>query len=332
MFRTRTLLRSPLLIGILILLMQGCGPAKERMHSDHPNIIILLTDDQGWGDLSMNGNPDLSTPNIDRLADEGIVFDRFYVCPVCAPTRAELLTGRYYLHTGVTGVSEGKERLNLDETTIADVFRDAGYATAVFGKWHNGTQYPYHPNGRGFDEFYGFTSGHWGDYFSPLLDHNGDMVTGEGYLSDDLTERAIEFIRKHRDDPFFVYVPYNIPHSPMQVPDEYWARFEGKALTTMHPNRDREDIDHTRAAYAMCENIDMNVGRIMDALEELDLEKETIVLYFSDNGPNGWRWNGGMKGRKGHTDKVGCDLPSSCAGPVPLKPEATWRRSPGRST
>lgn len=299
----------PAFLALFFIVFTGCKTGEGNTECAPPNIIILLTDDQGWGDLSRNGNPDLHTPNIDRLAGEGVVFDHFYVCPLCAPTRAEMLTGRYYLRTGVTGVSEGRERLNLDETTMADVFRDAGYVTAAFGKWHNGTQHPYHPNGRGFDEYYGFTSGHWGNYFSPLLDHNGEMVTGEGYLSDDLTGRAIEFIRKHRDDPFFVYIPFNIPHSPMQVPDKAWERFRDKELTTTHANRYREDVGHTRAAYAMCENIDMNVGRIMDALEETELEEETIVIYFSDNGPNGWRWNGGMKGKKGHIDEGGVRSP-----------------------
>ena len=154
-----------------------------------PNVVVILTDDQGWGDLSVHGNTNLSTPYIDSLATDGALFERFYFCPVCAPTRAEFLTGRYHPRGGVKGVSTGEERLDLDEVTIADTFRAAGYATAAFGKWHNGTQYPYHPRGRGFDEYYGFTSGHWGHYFSPILDHNGVIVRGKGYVIDDFTER-----------------------------------------------------------------------------------------------------------------------------------------------
>src|SRR2546426_10254221 len=130
-----------------------------------PNILIILADDQGWGDLSINGNRNLSTPHIDSLARDGALLDRFYVCAVCAPTRAEFLTGRYHARGGVRGVATGAERLNLHETTVAQSFRAAGYATGAFGKWHNGSQFPYHPNARGFDEFYGFTSGHWGQYF-----------------------------------------------------------------------------------------------------------------------------------------------------------------------
>jgi arylsulfatase A-like enzyme len=123
-------------------------PARTR-----PNIVIILADDQGWGDLSIHGNTNLKTPAIDSLAHDGALFDRFYVCAVCAPTRAEFLTGRYHPRGGVRGVSTGQERLNLDEKTIGDTFKAAGYATGAFGKWHNGTQYPYHPNARGFDEF-----------------------------------------------------------------------------------------------------------------------------------------------------------------------------------
>src|SRR5437763_235047 len=124
----------------------------------HPNVIVILTDDQGWGDLSLHGNTNLRTPHIDSLGTSGAQFRRFFVQPVCSPTRAEFLTGRYHPRGGVRGVTSGGERLNLDETTIADCFRAAGYATGAFGKWHNGSQYPYHPNGRGFQEFYGFTS------------------------------------------------------------------------------------------------------------------------------------------------------------------------------
>ena len=141
------------------------------VEKQHPNIVVILADDQGWRDLSINGNKDINTPIINSLATDGVMFDRFYVETLCAPTRASFLTGRYYARTGVTGVTPGKERLNLDEYTIAEAFKAAGYATGVFGKWHSGTQSPNHPNARGFDEFYGFTAGHWGHYFSPMLEH-----------------------------------------------------------------------------------------------------------------------------------------------------------------
>lgn len=274
-----------------------------------PNVVVFLADDQGWGDLSLHGNTNLSTPNIDSLARDGAMFEHFYVCSVCAPTRAEFLTGRYFARGGVRGVSTGQERLNADEHTIAQTFRAAGYATGAFGKWHNGTQHPYHPNARGFDEFYGFTEGHWGHYFDYEMDHNGELVKGDGYVIDDVTSRALAFIEEHSGSPFLAYLPYNTPHSPMQVPDEYWERFESKGLAMRHRDPDSEDVPKTRAALAMVENIDWNVGRVLAKLADLGLAEDTIVLYFSDNGPNGWRWNGGMKGRKGTVDEGGLRSP-----------------------
>ena len=259
-----------------------------------PNVLVILTDAQGWGDLGLNGNRNLSTPHIDSLARDGARFSRFYVCPVCSPTRAEFLTGRYHPRGGVYSTSAGGERLDLDEQTIGDVFRRAGYATAAFGKWHNGMQPPYHPNSRGFVEFYGFCSGHWGNYFSPLLEHNGRLVRGNGFCIDDFTDRAISAIeRADRDKkPFFVYLPFNTPHSPMQVPDRWWKGFRDKTLSMHHrdakntklkTNR-RENIGHIRCALAMCENIDWNVGRLLATLDRLEISDETIVVYFHANG------------------------------------------------
>lgn len=277
--------------------------------ADRPNFVIFLTDDQGWGDLSLHGNRNLATPHLDSLARDGAQFDNFYVCAVCAPTRAEFLTGRYYPRTGVSGVSSGEGRINADETTVADLFQSAGYATGAFGKWHNGTQPPLHPNYRGFDEFYGFTSGHWGAYFSPPLDHNGKRVRGKGYVVDDFTNHAIRFIEDHHDSPFFCYLPYNTPHSPMFIDDEFYDRFADLDPEMKHRDPEKEDLMMTRAALAMVENIDWNVGRVLATLERLDLEDDTIVLFFSDNGPNSFRWNGGMKGRKGAIDEGGVRSP-----------------------
>ena len=279
--------------------------ASSAISADRPNVVVILTDDQGWGDLSINGNKNLNTPHIDSLAQEGIRFDRFYVCAVCSPTRAEFLTGRYHARSGVYSTSQGGERMDLDEATIADSFRSAGYATGAFGKWHNGMQYPYHPNGRGFDEYYGFASGHWGDYFSPPLERNGKIVQGEGFLVDDLTDKAMEFMEANKDRPFFAYIPYNTPHSPMQVPDEFWDRFKDKEIVMHNREPEKEVMSHLRSALAMCENIDWNVGRILEKLDDLGIADNTIVVFFHDNGPNGIRWNGDMKGRKGSTDEGG---------------------------
>ena len=286
--------------------------------STKPNIVIILTDDQGWGDLSIHGNTNLQTPNIDRLAKGGARFNNFFVSPVCSPTRAEFLTGRYHPRTGVYSTSAGGERMDLDEQTIAQVFKAAGYSTAMYGKWHNGMQYPYHPNARGFEDFYGFCSGHWGDYFSPQLEHNGKLVEGKGFIIDDLTDKAIQFIEDNKESPFLLYLPYNTPHSPMQVPDRWWNKFKDKELELRHG--DEEDLLFTRAALAMCENIDWNVGRLMERLKALRLEENTIVLYFHDNGPNSLRWNGGMKGRKGSTDDGGVRSPLFIRWPGKIEP------------
>ena len=293
--------------------------ATAAYAADKPNVLVLLSDDQGCGDFSFAGNTNLSTPNVDSLVRDGALFQRFYVCPMCAPTRAEFLTGRYHPRTGVHNVSSGGERLNADEVTIADTFQAAGYATALFGKWHNGQQWPYHPNARGFNEFYGFCSGHWGDYFSPPLDHNGAIVTGNGYLEDDFADHALAFIDQHREQPWFAYVAFNSPHSPMQVPDRWWNEFKDKELKLRGTNAAREDLDHTRAALAMCENVDWNVGRLLARLDELKLVDNTIVVYFCDNGPNGNRWTGGLKGIKGTTDEGGIRSPLIIRWPGKIK-------------
>lgn len=277
-----------------------------------PNVLVFLTDDQGWGDLSSSGNVDLRTPHVDSLQRDGTSFDRFYVCPVCSPTRAEFLTGRHHARSGVYSTSAGGERIDLGEVTVADLFRAAGYRTGAFGKWHNGMQFPYHPNGRGFEEFYGFCSGHWGNYYSPLLELNGLPVKGQGFCIDDFTSKAITFIEEAvgSGKPFFAYLPYNTPHSPMQVPDLFWKRFSDRRLKMRNQQSPQREIEtHKRSALAMCENIDWNVGRVLSWLERQGVTGETIVIWFHDNGPNGVRWNGGMRGRKGSTDEGGVRSP-----------------------
>ncbi|MCL6102193.1 MAG: arylsulfatase [Bacteroidetes bacterium] len=299
------------LFGLSLLglgMQNGTGMVAEK-NAVRPNIVLILSDDQGWGDLAINGNLAANTPNINRIAHEGASFSNFYVCPVCSPTRSELLTGRYAVRAGVCDVSNGGERIDLDETTIADYFKKAGYATGAFGKWHSGTQYPYHPNARGFDEFYGFCSGHLGNYWNPMLDHNGEIVEGKGFITNDLTNRAIEYVKKNKEKPFFVYIPYNTPHSPMQVPDNWWNKYKNINIIQNATEASREDKTHTKAVLALSEIVDWNVGRMMETLKTLGLDDRTIIIYLSDNGPNGHRWNGGMKGVKGSTDEGGVRSP-----------------------
>lgn len=313
---------------LVVATFAGIGHAAPAK-SSRPNIVVILADDQGWGDLSVHGNTNLHTPRIDSLARDGALFERFFVCPVCSPTRAEFLTGRYHPRGNVSSTSTGGERLDLDERTIGDFFTAAGYRVGAFGKWHSGTQWPYHPNARGFGEYYGFCSGHWGDYFSPPLEHNGDLVRGKGFIIDDLTDHAMAFIEANRGGPFFCYAPFNTPHSPMQVPDPYWDRFRSAEVKLRATDPKSEDLDTTRAALAMCENIDWNVGRILDKLDGLGLSDNTIVLYFSDNGPNTARFNGGMKGRKGSTDEGGVRSPLLIRWPGKIRPESRVRTIAG---
>ena len=296
---------NPLAGAIADVAVEAIEPAPSAAAAataKQPNVIVILADDAGWGDFSVTGNRTLATPAVDSLAAEGCLLETFFVQPVCAPTRAELLTGRWHPRGGVRGVTEGAERLSPDERTIAEVFRDGGYATGCFGKWHNGTQWPYHPLARGFERFYGFTEGHWGSYVDPPMESDSEFVRGTGYITDDITDKAIAFVRGHQAAPFLCYVAYNTPHSPMTVPDADWDRFRERPLAQ---TRDQEDPVFTRAALAMVENLDANVGRLLQTVDDCGIADDTIVVFFSDNGPNSFRWCGGMRGRKGSTDDGG---------------------------
>ena len=292
-----------LILACLLLLACRLSGATQ------PNVVVLLADDAGWGDYSFNGNRQIATPNIDSIAKGGVHFERFFVQPVCSPTRSEFLTGRYHRRLGVYGVSTGQERMNPDEKTFADSFKAAGYVTGIFGKWHNGSQWPYHPLARGFETFWGYTSGHWGEYCDAPLEHNGVMKSSQGYIVDVLTEKALQFIERNQAKPFLCFVPFTTPHSPWSVPASDWARFKDKPIAQTATQAANERVNETRCALAMVENQDRNVGRILAKLKELNLENDTIVVYFSDNGPNGHRWTGGMKGTKGSTDEGGVRSP-----------------------
>lgn len=293
------------------LLMQTLDgtPAKGETVS-RPNIVLILTDDQGWGDLGTHGNEIIATPTLDRLAEQSVRLDRFYVSPVCAPTRAALLTGRYPERTGVAGVTSRLEVMRSGETTMAEVFRDAGYATGCFGKWHNGAQMPLHPNGQGFDEFFGFCGGHFNLYDDPLLQRNGIPVQTKGYITDILTDAAIEFVKEKREEPFFCYVPFNAPHGPFQVRQDLFDKYNTGDIS-----------EKTAAVYAMVENIDGNIERLLKTLDETDQTARTIVIFLTDNGPNGKRFNGGMKGAKGSVHEGGCRVPCLIRWPNVIEPK-----------
>lgn len=280
----------------LILSFSAC---QTNTNLNKPNVIIILTDDQGWGDISSHGNAQLDTPNMDRLAKDGARFDRFFVSPVCAPTRASLLTGRDHLRTGTQWVTYGLENMNAEEVTFGEVFKKAGYQTGLFGKWHNGSHYPMDPKGQGFDTFFGFKMGHYNNYFDTQLEYNGDMVQTKGFITDVLTDSALAFIERNKERPFLAYVPYNAPHSPFQVPDEYFNKYKKSGLS-----------DKNSAVYGMVENIDFNLGRILAKVDELGIAENTIIIFLTDNGPNGGdRFNGNMKGWKAKVDEGGVRVP-----------------------
>ena len=274
-----------------------------------PNVILLLTDDQGYGDIHSHGNDKIDTPNLDRLAAAGARFDRFYVNPLCAPTRASLLTGRYCERMGVTGVCQGAETMRLNEVTVAQVLRAAGYATGIFGKWHNGEVYPYTPAGKGFDEFLGFCGGGLSNYFDVTMDSNGAAAPTKGYIADVLSDAAMAFVEKNRDRRFFCYVAYNTPHNPVQLPDRYFTKYKNRGLD-----------DHTAGVYGMVENIDDNVARLLKRLDDLKLADDTIVIFLTDNGPQTPRFNAGMRGKKGNSDEGGIRVPCFVRWPGHIRP------------
>jgi arylsulfatase A len=268
--------------------------------AEQPNVLIIMTDDQGFGDFSIHGNTHLQTPHIDKLGAESVRFDRFYVSSFCAPTRAALLTGRWPLRTGCHGVTHNREAMRLSEVTIAETFSNAGYRSACIGKWHNGEQYPFTPKGQGFDASFGFNNGHWNNYFDTALLRGANYEVTKGYITDVLTNEAIRFISANKAAPFFCYLSYNAPHSPYQVPDQYFDKFKSKGF---------DDI--LAAFYGMCENIDENIGRLLQHLETERLAHNTIILFLTDNGGTAGvkTYNAGMRGGKTSVHEGGSRVP-----------------------
>lgn len=279
-------------VGIGMMAFSGCVDPKPA----RPNVLLVLTDDQGWGDLAFHGNDSIDTPHLDWLAGHSTEFTRFYVSPVCAPTRASILTGRYHLATGTSWVTHRMEVMREREVTLAEVLKAAGYRTGLFGKWHNGAQYPHDPVGQGFDLFFGFKDGHLNNYFDATMVRNFEQVETSGYIANVLGDQAMEFMAG--EGPFFCMLALNTPHGPFQVPDEYFDKYADMGLDSK-----------TAAVYGMVENIDDIVGRLLDRLNELQKEEETIVIFMTDNGPNGVRYNGGFKGIKAHVDEGGVRVP-----------------------
>jgi len=281
----------PICLAALAFLAGCASPPPE---SRPPNIILILTDDQGYGDAGFHGNDQIRTPNLDQLAAESVELTRFYVEPVCAPTRATLMTGRYYYRSGIVHTSRGGAKMHGEEITIAEMLRDAGYKTGHFGKWHMGDAYPMRPIDQGFDESIWHKSGGIGqtpdipnDYFDPHLWRGGESFQGKGYCTDIFFDAAIDFVDRHKDEPFFVYLPTNAPHTPLTVDDRYSQPYIDAGLD-----------ETTAKVYGMVENIDDNLAKLLAALDESGVRDDTILVFITDNGPQQERYTAGLRGRK----------------------------------
>ncbi|MCG2459369.1 arylsulfatase [Flavobacteriaceae bacterium F89] len=295
----------------------------------HPNVIIIITDDQGYGDLGITGNPNVHTPVIDEFARKSIRFKNFYVSPVCAPTRSSLMTGRYSLRTGIRDTYNGGAIMASNEVTMAEMLKQADYKTGIFGKWHLGDNYPSRPCDQGFDESLIHLSGGMGQvgdittyfqgdksYFNPVLWHNNKKEAYRGYCSDIFAEQALNFIEKNKELPFFCYLAFNAPHTPLQVPEKYYGIYKDIDPTSGFEGDDRpfakmteKDKEDARKVYAMVTNIDDNIGKVLKKLDELKLADNTIVIFMTDNGPQQNRYVGGMRGRKGDVYQGGVRVP-----------------------
>ncbi len=293
----RRYLKSPLyLFGIFVF---GLG-ITSLAAQEKPNIVLIVTDDQGWWDMGAHGNPDIETPALDRLAAESVEFTHFYASPVCTPTRATLMTGRHYQRTGAFDTYMGRDTLRSEEITFGEVFQKQGYRTGLFGKWHLGRYLKYHPNHQGFEAFLGFWQyGFINRYFdSDELFHNREAIDTTGYITDVLTDAAITFVRSNRHHPFLLYLPFNAPHSPYLVPDSFIEKYLKKGL----PLREAR-------IYGMITSLDENVSRLLKAVAELGLLDNTVVIFMSDNGGVSRHFKAGLRGQKGSVYEGGVRVP-----------------------
>ena len=307
------MLKTSLLIGLALLGLSNETPAENQ-----PNVILIMTDDQGIGDFGCTGNPVIETPNIDAMSRRSLRMERFYVSPVCAPTRACLLTGRYNYRTRVVDTYQGRAMMEPAEITLAEIMQDHGYATGIFGKWHLGDNYPLRPMDQGFQRSVVHRGGGIGQpsdpieaagkYTDPILMDNGSPRQFTGYCTDIYYRCASQFIRKcvHDKKPFFVYLPDNCPHGPFDDAPQHWMkRYEGTNLANDQfpvsqgePLPKRFDALKRKQIFSMISNIDQNIGTLYQLLDELGIREDTMVLFMTDNGPNGNRYRCSLRGRK----------------------------------
>jgi arylsulfatase len=296
-------MKSKLIFILIFFAVMFYIQAVEKIAGLRPNIILILSDDQGYGDFSCHHNPILKTPNLDRLYNEGRRFTDFLVSPTCSPTRAAIMTGKHEFKSGVTHTIYERERLSLKAKTLAEILKSAGYRTGIFGKWHLGDEERYRPERRGFDEVFVHGGGGIGQtypgscgdapnnsYFNPTIYHNGKFVRTKGYCTDVFFNRAMEWIGEVKGRrPFFAYITPNVPHPPLDCPPEYEAIYGGKVP------------GNVAKFFGMIANLDENVGRLLNKLAEWGIERDTLVIYMNDNGGTAGVkiYNAQMRGQKG---------------------------------
>lgn len=298
---------------------------------ERPNIVLVITDDQGYADLSIMGNPVLETPHIDSLARDGASMETFYVSPVCSPTRASLMTGRWSYRTRLIDTFKGRSMMEPEEYTLAEALNDSGYATGIFGKWHLGDNYPMRPTDQGFDESLIHLGGGLGQpseprenkrrYTDAILFRNNEQVQTKGYCTDVYFDGAFDFIDQSLKSkkPFFSYIATNAPHSPYHdVPEDLYRKYKNTDLSPVLLGN-AKDADTVARVFAMVENIDDNVGRLLAHLEKRNIADNTIVIFMVDNGPNTRRYIGPSRGKKNEVHDGGIRSPFFVRWPAQLK-------------
>lgn len=299
-------------------------PIVEEI-SNQPNVILIMSDDQGWGDFGVHGNTIIETPNLDQLANNSVSWDNFYVSPVCSPTRASLMTGRYNQRTKCLDTHLARSMMATDEVTIAEALQGAGYATGIFGKWHLGDNYPMRPSDQGFEYSFIHKGGGLGQpsepiennqrYTNPILFRNNSEVTTKGYCTDLYFDEAIKFINISvtAQRPFFAYIATNAPHRPFgDVPEKLLEYYKTKDIDSILPEGQRDNakqVDVVERIAAMITNIDQNVGKLVQMLDTNKLLDNTIIIYLNDNGPNTLRYTGKFQGMKGNIQEGGVRSP-----------------------
>lgn len=311
-----------ILVVSILLGFSSCQNAEVK-ETTKPNVILIITDDQGYGDIAAHGNPYIITPNMDKLHSESVRFTDFHVSPTCSPSRAALMTGRYTNRTGAWHTIAGWSMMRSEEKTLANMFEENGYATGIYGKWHLGDNYPYRVQDRGFQESVVHGGGgvqqtpdYWGnDYFDDTYFENGKPKKYEGYCTDVFFDEAISFIENKKEEPFFCYISTNAPHGPFNVPPSYedmYSKYDDSVLT-----------QGQKQFFGMITNIDDNLGKLRQKLSDLNIADNTILIFMTDNGtalgwarkdrkdPNGGHrgFNANMKGTKNHPYEGGHRVP-----------------------